>query len=66
MSRRGLRFPLSLISCVQAQLRWGAECQPYEMSMTAAFAHTPDAKPALMTKLHWAAVPETWAAMGKR
>uniref|UniRef100_A0AAQ6IDT2 Vitellogenin 3, phosvitinless n=1 Tax=Anabas testudineus TaxID=64144 RepID=A0AAQ6IDT2_ANATE len=51
---------------VVAHIRWGAECQSYEMSMMAAMANMPGAKPTLKAKVHWTSVPETMAEMGRR
>uniref|UniRef100_A0A3Q3K2X2 Vitellogenin domain-containing protein n=1 Tax=Monopterus albus TaxID=43700 RepID=A0A3Q3K2X2_MONAL len=49
----------------KAQLRWGAECQSYAMSLKAATAHLPGSKPVLEAKAHWTRIPETMAEMGK-
>ncbi|XP_040896099.1 vitellogenin 3, phosvitinless [Toxotes jaculatrix] len=50
----------------KAHIRWGSECQSYEMSMRAATAHLPGSKPTLKAKVHWTRIPETMAAMGSR
>nr|QAA78850.1 vitellogenin C [Channa punctata] len=50
----------------KAHIRWGTECQPYEMSWRAAAAHVPGSKPTLKAKVHWTSVPEPMAAMGRR
>ncbi|KAF3690845.1 Vitellogenin [Channa argus] len=49
----------------KAHIRWGAECQSYEMSVRAAAAHLPGSKPTLKAKVHWTSVPETMAEMGR-
>nr|AFA26671.1 vitellogenin C [Dicentrarchus labrax] len=49
----------------KAHIRWGAECQTYEMSMRGATAHLPGSKPTLKAKVHWARIPETMADMGR-
>ncbi|KAM7409515.1 hypothetical protein PAMA_001141 [Pampus argenteus] len=50
----------------KAHVRWGAECQTYEMSMKAATAHLPGSKPTLNVKVHWTRIPETLAEIGRR
>nr|ADD63988.1 vitellogenin C [Thunnus thynnus] len=50
----------------KAHVRWGAECQSYEMSMRAATAHLPGSKPTLKAKVHWTRIPEAMAEMGRR
>ncbi|XP_060934837.1 vitellogenin 3, phosvitinless [Limanda limanda] len=50
----------------KAHVRWGAECQSYEMSMRAATAHLPGSMPMLMAKVHWTKIPETMAELGRR
>ncbi|XP_071344089.1 vitellogenin 3, phosvitinless [Trachinotus anak] len=50
----------------KAHIRWGAECQSYEMSMRAATGHLPGSKPTLKAKVHWTRIPETMAEMGRR
>ncbi|XP_034085697.1 vitellogenin 3, phosvitinless isoform X3 [Gymnodraco acuticeps] len=50
----------------KAHVRWGAECQSYEMSMTAATATLPGSKPTLKAKIHWTKVPGNMAEIGKR
>ncbi|XP_062306996.1 vitellogenin 3, phosvitinless isoform X1 [Osmerus eperlanus] len=47
-------------------LRWGAECQSYEMSMNAATAHLLGLNPTLKVKMHWNNVPEYMKKLGKR
>ncbi|KAE8294103.1 Vitellogenin [Larimichthys crocea] len=50
----------------KAHIRWGAECQSYEMSMRGATAHLPGSKPTLKAKVHWTRIPETMAEIGRR
>uniref|UniRef100_A0A668AAY5 Vitellogenin 3, phosvitinless n=1 Tax=Myripristis murdjan TaxID=586833 RepID=A0A668AAY5_9TELE len=50
----------------KAHMRWGAECQSYEMSMKAATAHLPGSKPALKAKVHWTRIPEFMELWGRR
>ncbi|XP_073332486.1 vitellogenin 3, phosvitinless [Pagrus major] len=50
----------------KAHIRWGAECQSYEMSMRGATAHLPGSKPTLKAKVQWFRVPESMAEIGKR
>nr|AVA30493.1 vitellogenin C [Scatophagus argus] len=50
----------------KTHIRWGAECQSYEMSLKAANAHLPGSKPTLKAKIHWTRIPEAMAEMGKR
>ncbi|XP_028259009.1 vitellogenin 3, phosvitinless [Parambassis ranga] len=51
----------------KAHIRWGAECQSYEISMRAAtIAHMPASKPTLKAKVHWTRIPESMAEMGTR
>ncbi|KAK0131503.1 Vitellogenin [Merluccius polli] len=50
----------------KAHVRWGAECQSYEMSMKVATAYLPGSRPTLKAKLHWARVPEYMVEMGMR
>uniref|UniRef100_A0AAZ3P9P6 Vitellogenin domain-containing protein n=1 Tax=Oncorhynchus tshawytscha TaxID=74940 RepID=A0AAZ3P9P6_ONCTS len=42
---------------LKMHLRWGAECQSYEMSMKTATAHLPGSRPTLKAKIHWKTVP---------
>ncbi|XP_034035052.1 vitellogenin 3, phosvitinless [Thalassophryne amazonica] len=57
---------LEAYSEAKAHLRWGAECQSYNVSVSAGVAHLPDLKSALMAKLHWAALPRSMEEMGER
>ncbi|KAI3368252.1 hypothetical protein L3Q82_007972 [Scortum barcoo] len=50
----------------QANFRWGAQCQTYEMSMRGATAYLPGSKPALKVKMHWTRIPEAMAELGRR
>ncbi|AWP10878.1 Vitellogenin C [Scophthalmus maximus] len=50
----------------QAHIRWGAECQSYEMSMRAATAHLPGAMPTIKAKVHWTRIPEMMAELGRK
>ncbi|XP_044057060.1 vitellogenin 3, phosvitinless isoform X2 [Siniperca chuatsi] len=50
----------------KAHVRWGAECQSYEMSLRGATAYLPGSKPTLKAKAHWTRIPETMAEMGRR
>uniref|UniRef100_UPI0037E9A8CE vitellogenin 3, phosvitinless n=1 Tax=Semicossyphus pulcher TaxID=241346 RepID=UPI0037E9A8CE len=50
----------------KAHIRWGAECQSYEMSMRSVTAHLPGSKPTLKAEVHWTRVPETMAEIGRR
>ncbi|XP_061680894.1 vitellogenin 3, phosvitinless [Syngnathoides biaculeatus] len=43
----------------KAHLRWGAECQSFEMSLRANTARLPGSKPTLRAKVHWTRIPET-------
>uniref|UniRef100_A0A673ZE24 Vitellogenin 3, phosvitinless n=1 Tax=Salmo trutta TaxID=8032 RepID=A0A673ZE24_SALTR len=46
-------------------LRWGAECQSYEMSMKTATTHLPGSKPTLKAKIHWKTVSGYMTEVGK-
>ncbi|XP_041647323.1 vitellogenin 3, phosvitinless [Cheilinus undulatus] len=50
----------------KAHIRWGAECQSYEMSMRGATTHLPGSKPTLKAKVHWTRIPESMAEIGRR
>ncbi|KAM3876377.1 vitellogenin 3, phosvitinless [Diretmus argenteus] len=50
----------------KAHVRWGAECQSYEMSMKAATTRLPGSKPTLKAKVHWTRMPQSIEAMGRR
>ncbi|XP_037554173.1 vitellogenin 3, phosvitinless [Nematolebias whitei] len=50
----------------KAHIRWGAECQSYDMSVKADVGQLNDSKPALRAKAHWTMIPEYMTKMGKR
>ncbi|KAM9762856.1 vitellogenin 3, phosvitinless [Menidia menidia] len=50
----------------KAHVKWGAECQSYEMSMGAAASQPPGSKPTLKAKVHWTRIPEYMTEMGTR
>ncbi|KAM7011880.1 vitellogenin 3, phosvitinless [Tautogolabrus adspersus] len=50
----------------KAHVRWGAECQSYEMSMRGETTQLPGSKPTLNAKVHWTKIPDTMAKIGKR
>ncbi|XP_053723141.1 vitellogenin 3, phosvitinless [Synchiropus splendidus] len=50
----------------KAHVRWGAECQSYEMSIRASTAHLPGSMPTLKAKVHWAKIPEAMVEIGHR
>uniref|UniRef100_A0A3Q2Y8B3 Vitellogenin 3, phosvitinless n=1 Tax=Hippocampus comes TaxID=109280 RepID=A0A3Q2Y8B3_HIPCM len=45
----------------EAHLRWGAECQSFEMLLKANTARLPGSKPTLRAKVQWTRIPETMA-----
>lgn len=47
-----------LLSLIQANIKWGAECQSYEMSITSETAHLPGTLPTIKAKIHWSRMPE--------
>ncbi|KAM6922087.1 vitellogenin 3, phosvitinless [Xenentodon cancila] len=49
---------------LKTHVRWGAECQTYEMSMKGAAVPSP--KPTLMAKVHWTKIPEYMQEIGTR
>uniref|UniRef100_A0A3P8VDW2 Vitellogenin 3, phosvitinless n=1 Tax=Cynoglossus semilaevis TaxID=244447 RepID=A0A3P8VDW2_CYNSE len=53
-------------SGLQTHIRWGSECQSYEMSIKANAGRLPGSLPTLRAKVHWSTIPETMAAMGRR
>lgn len=55
-----------VLGLLQAHVRWGAECQSYDMSMGAATEHLPGSKPTLKAEVHWTKIPETMSEMGRR
>ncbi|XP_024134082.1 vitellogenin 3, phosvitinless [Oryzias melastigma] len=50
----------------KTHLRWGAECQSYEMSMKAGAFNLSSPKPTLKSKVQFTRIPEYMAEMGKR
>uniref|UniRef100_A0A669EKE6 Vitellogenin 3, phosvitinless n=1 Tax=Oreochromis niloticus TaxID=8128 RepID=A0A669EKE6_ORENI len=44
-----------------AKISWGAQCKPYEISVTAAAAQSSASRPTLEAKVQWANVPEEMA-----
>ncbi|XP_029534705.1 vitellogenin 3, phosvitinless [Oncorhynchus nerka] len=50
---------------LKMHLKWGAECQSYEMSMKTAIAHLPGSRPTLKAKIHWKTVPGYMIEVGK-
>ncbi|XP_074491254.1 vitellogenin 3, phosvitinless [Sebastes fasciatus] len=50
----------------KAHVKWGAECQPYDMSMKFATLRLPGSKPTLMAKMQWTRIPEYMAELGTR
>lgn len=57
---------INLLCLVQAHIRWGAECQSYDMTVRAAATHMPGSKPTLKAKLHWGRIPEKLKETGRR
>uniref|UniRef100_A0A8C5G084 Vitellogenin-like n=1 Tax=Gouania willdenowi TaxID=441366 RepID=A0A8C5G084_GOUWI len=50
----------------KAHIRWGSECQSYEMSIITAPAVLPSMRPALTTKVHWPKIPDSLVDIGRR
>ncbi|XP_059197125.1 vitellogenin 3, phosvitinless [Centropristis striata] len=50
----------------KTHIRWGAECQSYEISMRSATGHLPGSKPTLKAKVSWTKIPENMAQTGTR
>nr|BAM22590.1 phosvitinless vitellogenin [Salvelinus leucomaenis] len=50
---------------LKMHVRWGDECQSYEMSMKTATAHLPGSKPTLKAKIHWKTVSGYMTEVGK-
>uniref|UniRef100_A0A8C2KF29 Vitellogenin-like n=1 Tax=Cyprinus carpio TaxID=7962 RepID=A0A8C2KF29_CYPCA len=44
----------------KAHLRWGAECQTYDLSMRVSAACQPESKPSIYTKITWGALPSVF------
>ncbi|KAI7795403.1 vitellogenin C [Triplophysa rosa] len=53
-------------SSAKAHLRWGAECQTYDVSMRVSKACQPEAKPSMYTKITWGALPSEFTAISQR
>uniref|UniRef100_A0A8C1RKV4 Vitellogenin-like n=1 Tax=Cyprinus carpio TaxID=7962 RepID=A0A8C1RKV4_CYPCA len=51
---------------VKAHLRWGAECQTYDLSMRVSAACQPESKPSIYTKINWGALPSVFTMIGQR
>uniref|UniRef100_A0A8C2AFS8 Vitellogenin 3, phosvitinless n=1 Tax=Cyprinus carpio TaxID=7962 RepID=A0A8C2AFS8_CYPCA len=51
---------------VKAHLRWGAECQTYDLSMRVSAACQPESKPSIYTKITWGALPSVFTMIGQR
>ncbi|XP_068447341.1 vitellogenin 3, phosvitinless [Clinocottus analis] len=49
-----------------ANIRWGAECQSYEMSIHSETARLPGAKPKIKARIHWTRIPENLAEVCTR
>nr|UPC69857.1 vitellogenin C [Opsariichthys bidens] len=47
-------------SSAKAHLRWGAECQTYDVSMKVSSACQPESKTSLYTKIKWGALPSVF------
>uniref|UniRef100_A0A673HB26 Vitellogenin-like n=1 Tax=Sinocyclocheilus rhinocerous TaxID=307959 RepID=A0A673HB26_9TELE len=47
-------------SSAKAHLRWGAECQTYDVSMRVSAACQPESKPSIHTKINWGALPSVF------
>uniref|UniRef100_A0A8C2KH45 Vitellogenin-like n=1 Tax=Cyprinus carpio TaxID=7962 RepID=A0A8C2KH45_CYPCA len=50
----------------KAHLRWGAECQTYDLSMRVSAACQPESKPSIYTKITWGALPSVFTMIGQR
>uniref|UniRef100_A0A669BIY9 Vitellogenin 3, phosvitinless n=1 Tax=Oreochromis niloticus TaxID=8128 RepID=A0A669BIY9_ORENI len=48
-------------SSANLKISWGAQCKPYEISVTAAAAQSSASRPTLEAKVQWANVPEEMA-----
>ncbi|KAA0707984.1 Vitellogenin [Triplophysa tibetana] len=53
-------------SSAKAHLRWGAECQTYDMSMRVSKACQPEAKPSIYMKMTWGALPSIFTTISQR
>ncbi|KAM3620307.1 uncharacterized protein V6R79_021373 [Siganus canaliculatus] len=50
----------------KAHVRWGAECQSYEVSVVGATSNLPGSKPMFKAKVDWARIPDTMTEVFKR
>uniref|UniRef100_A0A672REG0 Vitellogenin-like n=1 Tax=Sinocyclocheilus grahami TaxID=75366 RepID=A0A672REG0_SINGR len=53
-------------SSAKAHLRWGAECQTYDVSMRVSTACQPESKPSIHTKINWGALPSVFIMIGQK
>ncbi|XP_073681839.1 vitellogenin-like [Garra rufa] len=53
-------------SSAKAHLRWGAECQTYDISMRVSAACQPESKRSIYTKINWGALPSVFTMIGQR
>nr|WPD49408.1 vitellogenin [Sinibrama taeniatus] len=53
-------------SSAKAHLRWGAECQTYDVSMRVSSACQPESKTSIYTKINWGALPSMFTTIGQR
>ncbi|XP_050979330.1 vitellogenin 3, phosvitinless isoform X1 [Labeo rohita] len=53
-------------SSAKAHLRWGAECQTYDVSMRVSAACQPESKPSIYSKINWGALPSVCTTIGQR
>ncbi|NP_571340.1 vitellogenin 3, phosvitinless precursor [Danio rerio] len=49
----------------KAHLRWGAECQTYDVSMRVSAACQPESKPSISTKINWGTLPSVFTTVGQ-
>nr|XP_057930076.1 vitellogenin 3, phosvitinless [Doryrhamphus excisus] len=49
----------------KAHIRWGAECQSFEMSLRADTARLPGSKPTLKAKVHWTRIPDDMVELAR-
>nr|APB93355.1 vitellogenin C [Ctenopharyngodon idella] len=55
-----------IYSSAKAHLRWGAECQTYDVSMRVSSACQPESKTSIYTKINWGALPSMFTTIGQR
>ncbi|XP_058648511.1 vitellogenin 3, phosvitinless [Onychostoma macrolepis] len=53
-------------SSAKAHLRWGAECQTYDVSMRVSTACQLESKPSIYTKINWGALPSVFTTIGQK